>query len=55
MAFDERYVPLLHQANLLAVTDIIHRGMPVFNATAIMAMWIGGGRRLTPSTFHATR
>jgi hypothetical protein len=38
MVFDERYVPLLHQANLLAIVEIIHRGMPVFNATAITAM-----------------
>jgi hypothetical protein len=35
MVFNERYVPLLCQANLLAIIDIIHRGMPVFNATAI--------------------
>jgi hypothetical protein len=38
MVFDEQYVPLLRQANLLAITDIVHRGMPVFNTTAIMAM-----------------
>jgi hypothetical protein len=35
MVFDERYVPLLRQANLLAITEIIHRGMPVFNAMTI--------------------
>jgi hypothetical protein len=38
MVFDERYVPLLHQANLLAVANIVRRGMLVFNATTIMAM-----------------
>jgi hypothetical protein len=38
MVFDKHYVPLLHQANLLAITEIIHCGMPVFNATAITAM-----------------
>jgi hypothetical protein len=38
MAFDERYVPLLHQVNLLAVANIICHGMLVFNATTIMAM-----------------
>jgi hypothetical protein len=36
MAFNERYMPLLHQANLLVVTNIVRRDMPVFNATAIM-------------------
>jgi hypothetical protein len=38
MVFDERYEPLLRQANLLAIIDIVHRGMSVFNATAITAM-----------------
>jgi hypothetical protein len=38
MVFDEGCVPLLHQANLLAVTHIVRRGMLVFNATAIIAM-----------------
>jgi hypothetical protein len=38
MVFDERYVPLLHQANLLAIVEIVHRGMLVFNAMAITAM-----------------
>jgi hypothetical protein len=38
MVFDERYVPLLHQANLLVIAEIIRRGMPVFNATAITTM-----------------
>jgi hypothetical protein len=38
MVFDERYVPLLRQANLLAVANIVHHGMPVFNATAITTM-----------------
>jgi hypothetical protein len=38
MDFDECCVPLLHQANLLAITEIIRHGMPVFNATAITAM-----------------
>jgi hypothetical protein len=35
MAFDERYMPLLCQANQLAVANIVRRGMPVFNATTI--------------------
>jgi hypothetical protein len=38
MVFDKLYVPLLCQANLLAITKIVRRGMPVFNAMAIMAM-----------------
>jgi hypothetical protein len=38
MTFDERYVPLLWQANLLAVTNIVRHGIPVFNATTITAM-----------------
>jgi hypothetical protein len=38
MVFYERCVPLLHQANLLAITEIVHRGMPVFNATTITMM-----------------
>jgi hypothetical protein len=38
MAFDERYVPLLCQANMLVVANIAHHGIPVFNATAITAM-----------------
>jgi hypothetical protein len=29
---------LLRQANLLAIAEIVHCGMPVFNAMAIMAM-----------------
>jgi hypothetical protein len=36
--FDERYVPLLCQANLLAIAEIVHRGMPVFNTMTITAM-----------------
>jgi hypothetical protein len=38
MVYDECCVPLLQQANLLAITEIIRRGMPVFNATTITAM-----------------
>jgi hypothetical protein len=38
MVFDERYVPVLHQANLLAIAEIVHRGMPMFNATTITTM-----------------
>jgi hypothetical protein len=38
MVFGERYVPLLRQANLLAIADIVHRGMPVFNAMTITTM-----------------
>jgi hypothetical protein len=38
MVFDDHYVPLLHQASLLAIAEIVHRGMPVFNATAITAL-----------------
>jgi hypothetical protein len=55
MAFDERYVPLLQQANLLTVANIVHRGMPVFNATPSQRWWIGGGQRLTPSTYCVAR
>jgi hypothetical protein len=35
VVFDERYVPLLRQANLLAIAEIIRHGMLVFNATTI--------------------
>jgi hypothetical protein len=38
MVFDKRYMPLLCQANLLAIAEIVHRGMPMFNATAITMM-----------------
>jgi hypothetical protein len=38
MVFDERYVPLLHQDNLLAIAEIGRRGMPMFNAMTIMEM-----------------
>ena len=38
MAFDDRYVPFLERANLLAVANIVCRGMPVFNATTITTM-----------------
>jgi hypothetical protein len=38
MVFDERYVPLLCQANLLAIIEIVHRGMPVFYVTTIMTI-----------------
>jgi hypothetical protein len=38
MVFDERYVPLLHWANLLAIAESVHHGMLVFNATTIIAM-----------------
>jgi uncharacterized protein (DUF849 family) len=38
LVFNERCVPLLHQANLLAFTKIVHHGMPVFNATTITMM-----------------
>jgi hypothetical protein len=38
MVFDEQYVPLLHQANLLAVAEIVHRGMPVFNTMTVTAI-----------------
>jgi hypothetical protein len=38
MAFDECCVPLLRQVNLLAVANIVHHGMLVFNATAITTM-----------------
>jgi hypothetical protein len=38
MVFDEHYVPLLRQANLLAIDEIVRRGMPVFNATSITAI-----------------
>jgi hypothetical protein len=38
MVFDNHYMPLLWRANLLAITNIVSRGMLVFNATAITAM-----------------
>jgi hypothetical protein len=38
MVFDERYVPLLRQANLLAISEIVRHGMSMFNATAITTM-----------------
>jgi hypothetical protein len=38
MVFDEHYVPLLRQANLLAIAEIVRHGMPVFNVMAITAM-----------------
>jgi hypothetical protein len=38
MVFDSHYMPLLWRANLLAITNIVSRGMLVFNATAITAM-----------------
>jgi hypothetical protein len=38
MVFDNCYMPLLQQANLLVVANIVARGMPLFNAMAIMAM-----------------
>jgi hypothetical protein len=50
MVFDNCYVPLLRWANLLAVTNIIGRGMPVFNSTTITTMmdrW-----RLETHSFH---
>jgi hypothetical protein len=50
MVFNECYMPLLHQANLLAIAEIVHCGMPVFNATAITMMvdrW-----RLETHSFH---
>jgi hypothetical protein len=50
MAFDKRYVLLLQQANLLAVTNIVHHGMLVFSttaSTAIVDRW-----RLETHSFH---
>jgi hypothetical protein len=38
MVFNERYMSLLRQANLLAIIEIVHHGMPMFNATTITAM-----------------
>jgi hypothetical protein len=38
MVFDERYVPLLRHANMLAITEIVHHGLPVFNTTTITTM-----------------
>jgi hypothetical protein len=38
MVFDKCYVTLLRQVNLLAVVNIVHHAMPVFNATVITAM-----------------
>jgi hypothetical protein len=50
MVFDESYMPLLRQANLLVIVEIVRHGMPVFNATAITTMvdrW-----RLETHSFH---
>jgi hypothetical protein len=50
MVFDNRYMPILQRANLLAVANIVARGMPVFNATTITTMvdrW-----RPETDTFH---
>jgi hypothetical protein len=38
MVFDNRYVPLLQRANLLAIANIIACGMLVFNTTNITVM-----------------
>jgi hypothetical protein len=38
MVFDERCMPLLYQANLLAIAEIVHHGKLVFNAMTITAM-----------------
>jgi hypothetical protein len=38
MVFNNSYMPLLRRANPLVVTNIVARGMPVFNATTITAM-----------------
>jgi hypothetical protein len=38
LAFDKRYMSLLCQVNPLAGANIVHHGMPVFNAMAITAM-----------------
>jgi hypothetical protein len=51
MVFDERYMPLLCQANLLAVNNIVHRAMPVFNVTTVTVMvdrWRPETHSLTP-------
>jgi hypothetical protein len=40
-------MPLLCQANLLASADIVRRGMPVFNAKAMVDRW-----RLKTYSFH---
>jgi hypothetical protein len=50
MVFNECYMPLLRQANLLVIAEIVHRGMPVFNTTTITTMvdrW-----RLETHSFH---
>jgi hypothetical protein len=38
MVFNELYVPPLRQVSLLVIANIVCRGMPVFNAMAIMTM-----------------
>jgi hypothetical protein len=53
MVFDGRYMPLLQWANLLAVTNIIGRGRPVFNVMAITAMV--DRLRLETHSFHLPR
>jgi hypothetical protein len=36
--FDDHYMPFLRWTNLLAVANIVVRGMPVFYTTTITAM-----------------
>jgi hypothetical protein len=50
MVFDDRYVPFLQQANLLAIANIISHGMPVFSATTIKTMM--DRRRPETHSFH---
>jgi hypothetical protein len=48
--FDDHYMPFLRWTNLLAVANIVVRGMPVFYTTTITAMvdrW-----RLVTHSFH---
>jgi hypothetical protein len=50
MVFDDRHVPFLRRANMLAIANIVACGMPVFNAMTIMVMV--DRRRLETHSFH---
>jgi hypothetical protein len=50
MVFEKRYIPLLRWANQLAVANIVHHGMPVFNSMAITTMV--DRRSLETHSFH---
>jgi hypothetical protein len=50
MPFDNRYLPYLQRVSILPIANIVHRGMSVFNASAITVIvdrW-----RLETHSFH---